>query len=110
MKFQMSDSTYDFLNRIVKYILPAVGTLYFGLAQIWGFPYGEEVVGTVAVLATFFGIVLAISKKNYEPPVDGVLKLNTDPESEAEWNMDLQTPLETAKDKDTYVLKVDARG
>lgn len=27
------------------YFLPALGTLYFALAGIWGLPYGEQLVG-----------------------------------------------------------------
>ena len=62
---KMSDKTYDILVRIVKYILPALGTLYFGLSQIWGFQYGEEVVGSISLIATFLAVCLGISTYNY---------------------------------------------
>ena len=38
----MSNKVYDVLKWIAMYMLPAVGTLYFALAGIWGLPYGEE--------------------------------------------------------------------
>ena len=43
----MSNKTYDTLKWIAMYLLPALGTLYFALAGIWNFPYGEQVVGTI---------------------------------------------------------------
>ena len=61
----MSSRTYDILKWVAQIALPAFGALYFGLAQIWGFPYGEEVVGTVAVVDTFLGALLGISSVQY---------------------------------------------
>jgi len=62
----MSNELYDVLVRIVKYVLPALGTLYFGLSQLWGFPYGEQVVGTISLVATFLAVCLGISSYNYK--------------------------------------------
>ena len=46
----MSNKTYDVLKWIAQILLPALGTLYFALASIWGFPYGEEIVGTITAV------------------------------------------------------------
>lgn len=62
---KMSNKTYDILKYITQIIIPALGTLYFALAGIWGFPYGEQIVGTLAALDTFMGVVLGISSKQY---------------------------------------------
>lgn len=62
---KMSNKTYDVLKRIVQYILPALGTLYFTLASIWGFPYGEEIVGTISAIDLFLGVALGISTAQY---------------------------------------------
>lgn len=62
----MSNKLYDVLKYIAQIILPAIGTLYFALAGIWGLPYGEEVVGTITALDTFLGVVLGISSMNYK--------------------------------------------
>ncbi len=56
---------YDILKWIAQIFLPAFGTLYFGLAGIWGFPFGEEIVGTITVIDTFLGVLLGISSANY---------------------------------------------
>lgn len=63
---KMSDKTYDLLKWIAQYLLPALGTLYFALASIWGLPAGEQVVGTVTALDTFLGVILGISTNSYK--------------------------------------------
>ena len=62
---KMSNKTYDNLKWIAQYLLPAAGTLYFALAGIWGFPYGEQVVGTITAVDTFLGVILGISSAQY---------------------------------------------
>lgn len=62
---KLTNKAYDVLKWIAMYVLPALGTLYFALAGIWGFPYGEEIVGTVAALDTFLGLILGISTAQY---------------------------------------------
>ena len=61
----MNDKVYDILKWIALVILPALGTLYFALAGIWGLPYGEQIVGTITAVDTFLGAVLGISSINY---------------------------------------------
>lgn len=63
---KMTNKTYDILKWIAQYVLPAVGTLYFALAGIWGFPYGEEIVGTITAVDTFLGVILGISSAQYK--------------------------------------------
>lgn len=62
----LSNKTYDILKWIAMIALPALGTLYFALAGIWGLPYGEQVVGTVTAVDTFLGALLGISSANYK--------------------------------------------
>ena len=64
MKF--SNKCYDVLKWISMVVLPALGTLYFALAGIWGFPYGEEVVGTITAIETCLGVILGISNAQYK--------------------------------------------
>lgn len=63
---KLSNQTYDILKFIAQILLPAVGTLYFALAAIWGFPYGEQIVGTITAVDAFLGTCLGISTKNYQ--------------------------------------------
>ena len=66
----MSNKVYDILKWIALFLLPAIGTLYFALAGIWGFPYGEQVVGTITAVDTFRGVVLGISTARYNKRID----------------------------------------
>ena len=61
----MSNKVYDVLKWIAMVALPAMGTLYFALANIWGFPYAEEVVGTITAVDTCLGVLLGISSVQY---------------------------------------------
>lgn len=61
----MSNKAYDILKWIALIALPAIATLYFAIAQIWGLPYGEQVVGTITAIDTFLGALLGISNYNY---------------------------------------------
>lgn len=61
----MSNKVYDILKYVAQIVLPALGTLYFALAAIWGFPYGEQVVGTITAVDAFLGAVLGIANYNY---------------------------------------------
>lgn len=68
---KMTNKAYDVMKFIAQILLPAIGALYFGLANIWALPYAEEIVGTITVIDTFLGAILGISsaayKKDQEP-------------------------------------------
>ena len=68
---KMSNKVYDALVWIAQIVLPAAGTLYAALASLWGFPYGEQIVGTIVAVDVFLGTVLKISNAQYK-------KANTD--------------------------------
>ena len=61
----MNNKTYDILKYIAQIVLPALGTLYFALSQIWKLPYGEEIVGTITAVDAFLGALLKISSVQY---------------------------------------------
>lgn len=63
---KMSNKVYDVLKYITQIGLPALGTLYFALSNIWGFPYAEQVVGTISAIVTFLGVLLGISSVKYK--------------------------------------------
>ena len=62
----MSNKTYDILKWIAQILLPAIGTLYFAIAQIWGLPYAEQIVGTITALDAFLGAILGVSTMAYK--------------------------------------------
>lgn len=62
---RLDNKAYDILKWLAQYFLPAIGTLYFALAQIWGFPFGEQVVGTITAVDAFLGAILGLSAASY---------------------------------------------
>lgn len=62
---KLSNKVYDVLKFLCTILLPALGTLYFALAQIWNLPLAEEIVGTIAAITTFIGVLIGISNYNY---------------------------------------------
>lgn len=57
---------YDALRYLVQTLLPAVGVLYAALSGIYGWPYAEAVLGTLAAVQTFIGTLIGVSKKKYD--------------------------------------------
>ena len=62
---KMENKTYDILKYVAQILIPAIATLYFSVSQIWGLPYGEQIVGTLTALDAFLGVCLGISSNNY---------------------------------------------
>lgn len=63
------NKVYNILKWIALIVLPALGTLYFSLSKIWGFPLGVEIVGTISAIDTFLGALLGISTAQYNKGV-----------------------------------------
>lgn len=61
----MSNSCFDTLRFIAEIILPALAALYAALAGIWGWPYAEAIVGTIAAVDTFLGAIVIGLRKAY---------------------------------------------
>lgn len=70
----MNNKTYDVLKWIAQYLLPALATLYFAIAQVWGLPYGEQIVGTITAIDTFLGVILGISTAQYNKALNNEKK------------------------------------
>lgn len=65
----MSNKIYDFLKFLAMIVFPASATLYLGLSNVWGLPYGEEISATITLVDTFLGAVLMISTSQYNKKV-----------------------------------------
>ena len=62
---KLDDRIYTILKYCCQVALPALGTFYFALAQIWNLPYSEQIVGTIAAITTLIGVLLGISSYNF---------------------------------------------
>ena len=54
----MTNKAFDVLRLIGELILPALATLYAALGAIWGWPYIEAIVGTIAAVTAFIGAIV----------------------------------------------------
>lgn len=63
---KLSNKAYDIIKYVATYVLPSIGTLYFALAQVWGLPFGEEVIGSITAVDTFLGGLIGVSKMGYK--------------------------------------------
>lgn len=70
----MNNKIYDVLKWVAQYLLPALATLYFAIAQVWGLPYGEQIVGTLTAIDTFLGVILGISTAQYNKALNSEKK------------------------------------
>ena len=99
---------YDFLKYLALVVFPALGTLYFALAGIWGLPAAQEVVGTIVAVDTFLGVVLHISSNNYnksDAKFDGTIGV-VETDDKLSYTLNLNGDPADLKDKSEVVFKV----
>lgn len=61
----LSNKVYDILKWVCIIVLPAIATLYMGLAKIWDLPFEAEIPQTITVVDAFLGALLGVSTINY---------------------------------------------
>lgn len=80
---QLSNDAYKIIKYGITIFLPAVGSLYFALAQVWNFDRIPGVNGTINVLITFGGLLIGYSTRQYNKTgagaPDGDLIVQADP-------------------------------
>lgn len=54
----MSNKTYDILKIVAIIVLPLIQTLYVGLAQIWGFGFGDQINATIQLIIGAINVIL----------------------------------------------------
>mgnify|MGYP003538079802 CR=1 FL=1 len=99
----LNNKIYDILKYLAQYVLPALGTLYFAIASIWGLPYGEEIVGTITAIDAFLGALLGISASSYKG--DGKLNVSSTDDKDV-YSLDLDIPLEELRNKKNLYLTI----
>lgn len=105
----LSNKQYDFIKYLAQILLPAVGALYFGLAQIWGLPNAEQVVGTFTTVDIFLGATLLLSSKQYDKSdakYDGALVIDSSDPDKDLYSFEVGAPLDELSDKRTLTFKV----
>lgn len=109
VRLWMSNKTYDALKYLAQIVLPALGTLYFALSQIWGWPNGEEIVGTIVAVNAFIGVSLGLSTRQYQKTgaaYNGTIDISEDEEGTKLYTLNYdEDPYELDK-KDEVTFKV----
>lgn len=100
----MSNQLYNFLNSLVKIILPALGTFYFTMSGLWGFPAADKVVGTITALCLLLGFVINAARKGWVVD-DTILVDDSDPEN-VNFGFEKNLQLENLNDGQYLALKV----
>lgn len=95
----LSNKVYDVTKWFAQIGLPAVGALYFGLAEIWQLPNAPQVVGTITVVDAFLGVLLGLSTASYNKKVEN---LEANP-NDFDGSIELQ---EATDGRKTYLLKL----
>jgi hypothetical protein len=114
------EKLYDRLKWVAQIFLPALGALVFALSGVWGFDTTGKIVGSIAAVDAFLGLLLKKSNDNYAIDLatlyqaemsnpnnfDGDLYISPgegeNPDLTAAWN---EHPDEF-KDKETVTLRV----
>jgi len=106
----LSNNSYSLGKKLVQVYIPALSSLYFGLGSIWGLPAVEQVVGTLAVLATFLGVCLGLSSKQYDASdaaYDGKVVVETDDVGKKIFSLELEGDPSELETKNAVSFKVD---
>lgn len=104
----LDDKQYFILNNLALVVLPAVGTLYFALAQIWGLPAGKEVLGSIVAFDTFLGVLVKVGEGSYDSSgakYDGAINV-TDTDAKTSYSLELNTDPADLKNKDEVTFKI----
>jgi hypothetical protein len=107
--FIMGDAIYQKTKFLVQIVLPALSTLYFTLGAVWGLPGVEQVIGTLAALATFFGVMLGLSNKTYnasEAKYVGVINVQENDVGKTVYSLDLNGAPEELLQKKEVIFKI----
>lgn len=99
-----STKVYDILKWVVQIVLPALATLYAALGALWGFPYVEQVVGTISAITVFLGACMRISSSSYEG--EGQLVVNSDSDDDSQYQLVLNKDLSELANEKSFVIKV----
>lgn len=105
----LSSKTYDILKWVAQIGLPALGSFYFALAQIWNLPNAEKVVGTIVVVDTLIGALLSFSAKSYaasEAKYDGSIDIEQVADGPKRFTLNLNGDPETLDTQNQVVFKI----
>lgn len=108
----LSDRTYSTLKWTAQVGLPALGTLVAVLTPLWGFPAGDQIVGTILAVDTFLGVALGLSTRQYRKHATvGDIVVNPKPGGGKTYSLDFDSDLSELDSRQEVLFKIKkARG
>ncbi len=67
---KVKNTTYDTIKLIALLVAP-IATFVAALADIWGIPYGSQIVATLTAIDALLGAIVVVLKINYEKTKGG---------------------------------------
>lgn len=107
----IKEHTYDQVKGFALYVLPGLATLWIAVGTLWDLPNTAAIGGSITALATFFGVIVGVSKAQYnklpEKPVstDGDLLVDIHDEGQS-LTVALEDIPEKLRDKDLVMFRV----
>lgn len=104
----LSNKLYDAIKWLITIGLPAVGALYFMLAEAWDFNNSRGVNGTINAIIAFLGLLIGYSGRQYrkgEGAPDGDL-IVTNADGEKYLALGVNKSIEAMTSKDCVRLNV----
>lgn len=104
----LSDQQYHTLNILAMVVFPAIGTLYFALAKIWGLPDATEVVGSIVAIDAFLGVLVKAGEASYDQSgarFGGAINVSQQAEKTV-YTLELDHDPEELVDRDHVTFKV----
>lgn len=111
----LSNRMYDILKWVAQIALPASGTFYFALGQLWQWPSVTEVVGTITAVDVFLGALLGLANRQYknaglgEAPDVGVINV-VDSEDKLKYDLVINMDPEKLKDMTKVAFAINKDG
>ena len=62
MEYWLPDKVYDILKWVSILLCPALATLVGVIFNVWGIPYGDQIVTTINAIGLFIGGVIGLSQ------------------------------------------------
>lgn len=103
-----NSKVYDVVKYIAMIVLPALGTLYFALADLWDLGHAQQVVGSIVAFDAFLGVILHLSNVAYtnsDASYDGTVDV-TETSDKKTFSLNLNGDPNDLDKQDTVTLKV----
>ena len=62
----LNNKVYDVLKWVALVAMDAIGLFYQTMANIWGWPYGDQILASCVAISILLGTLIGISSATYK--------------------------------------------